>query len=1219
MNDIQKKAVFLYSVLLLCFVILSGTVHAQSNKGSIIGTTKDPNDAVVPNAKVTIANNATGETRETTSSEDGDFSFANLEPGNYKITVEATGLRTLVLSSVTVETNSRVPVDAKFTEVSGVDNSVVTITDDSAPLVESETSVRGDVITGREVTDLPLGQRNFTVLAGLSPGVTRPTGSSFGLLGGGNEARQPNFPSAETARFRESGGSAISANGARVTQNEFLLDGVDNNEAQFRQIAIFPNPDGIAEFKIETSVPRAELGRAGGAIISTTLKSGGNDFHGSAFEFYQGRFLSAAAADFDKFNNPVNRPGGQRSVPNYISHNFGGTIGGPVYLPRFGDGVPALYDGRNRTFFFFSYGGQRGFVPAVETDSIVNTIPVPTARQRLGDFSELLRPGTAQRYRLANGTIVTAPVGTIFDPNGVPIPGNDLRNCTTCGAFSNFGRNFVNAFPFPTINRIGENYTVNRLVRPVQDGYDVRLDHQLFEGNNLFFRFSNLDQERTVDNFFPLGSSPTGNDLPAGPSAGTIVGNSRAAVLGDTQTFGTNIVNDFRFGYTRVQIGILNTGVFGTGGFNPNVSAALGARNINTDPNSSGIVLLGIVDQIGGGDRAVEFTGDGGPFLFKSNNFNLSDSVTVVKGNSIFKFGFDGRLRQNTNIDGGRNGGIKGNVQYGTSSRLTSLTEPPDNSGFANFAYNGIGPNDTGSALANFLLGYTPGVVSRGTPGTDALLETKEVAFFVQDDWKATQNLTLNLGLRYDLFTAPTERFDRISNYNIQTGNLDFAGDNNRDLAKNDLNNFGPRIGFAYSIGENKSVVLRGGYGIVYSVDASGIPSLNTNPGNGGGNYNCNPITNPAGCPAGVIGRNLYDRGLPSVNSFFAPRGSSSLSPTGGTIIYNDPNRKDARFQQYNLTLQYGFWNNWLAEAAYVGSTGNNLLIVQNIGNGNDRGAPGSREVTNIGNVIASRYNGDFSYNAFQSKIERRFTDGFSLISSYTFAKAIDNTPGGFCLSGGGQRNCGPDNPLRLELDRALSDTDIRHRVTFASVYDIPIGKKRRFLSDLPTALDYVIGGWQINNIVTLQSGPVYDVTANGGRVDIIGDPTPTAQQRAQGIQLNRAAFRESTTLVFAADRTNTNCFTDGRLNGNCPVFGNLGRNTFRGDFQEYWDAGLFKNLPIGFINEQAALQLRISVFNVLNHVNRGRPNGDFNSDSFGKDNTEQRRRQLEFGLRLVF
>ena len=256
--------------------------------------------------------------------------------------------------------------------------------------------------------------------------------------------------------------------------------------------------------------------------------------------------------------------------------------------------------------------------------------------------------------------------------------------------------------------------------------------------------------------------------------------------------------------------------------------------------------------------------------------------------------------------------------------------------------------------------------------------------------------------------------------------------------------------------------------------------------------------------------------------------------------------------------------------------------------------------------VIASRYSGEFSYNALQSKLEKRLSDGLSILSSYTFAKAIDNTPGGFCLSGGGQRNCGPDNPLRLDLDKGLSDTDIKHRFTLASVYDLPFGNNRKYLNNIPGVLDFFIGGWQMNNIVILQSGPVYDVTVNGGRVDLIGDPTPTAAQRAQGIQLNRAAFRAAITPVFANDPTG-------------PKFGSLGRNVFRGDFQEYWDAGFFKNFRLGFINEQAEIQFRTSIFNVLNHVNRGRPNGDLNSDSFGKDQNEQRRRQLEFGLRFVF
>ena len=392
---------------------------------------------------------------------------------------------------------------------------------------------------------------------------------------------------------------------------------------------------------------------------------------------------------------------------------------------------------------------------------------MPTARMRVGDFGELLQPGTTRRYDLARGGTVTAPNGTIFAPNGTPIPGNDLRNCPSCGPFSPFALNYVNAFPLPNLPGAGRNFETNRKEGANVDSYDIRIDHRITDSNSLFGRYSKSDTARARDNFFPLGTSPNGNDLPAGPSAGDEFGDSKGFTLGDTHIFSPTVVNDARFGYTRVQIGIFNTGVNGTGGFSPTVSANLGAPNINISPNTSGIVLVGIVDGLTGEDRATEFTGDGGPFYFLSNNFHVADAVTVVKGNSTYKFGGDYRIRQNSNYDGGRNGGTKGNYQYGTT-----------NSGFVSGNYNGIGPNDTGSSLANFLLGYRPGFVGRGDPGGPYYQSSKEMAFFVQDDWKVNPDLTLNLGLRYDIFTAPTERFDLQSNFVPATRTIQMAGEN---------------------------------------------------------------------------------------------------------------------------------------------------------------------------------------------------------------------------------------------------------------------------------------------------------------------------------------------------------------------------------------------------------------------------------------------------------
>src|SRR6185369_4692777 len=811
------------------------------------------------------------------------------------------------------------------------------------------------------------------------------------------------------------------------------------------------------------------------------------------------------------------------------------------------------------------------------------------------------RPGINRTFPLANGGSVDAPFGTIFAPNGTPIPGNDLRNCASCGPFSQFALKYINAFPLPDLPGPARNFTTNRKEHANVDSYDIRIDHRITQANTIFGRYSKSDTARQRDNFFPLGSSPNNNDLPAGPSAGDEFGDSKGFTLGDTHVFSPTVVNDARFGVTRVQIGIFNTGVLGTGGFSPTVSAELGAPNINISPNTSGIVLVGIVDELTGTDRATEFTGDGGPFYFLSNNFHAADAVTVVKGNSTFKFGGDYRIRQNSNYDGGRNNGTKGNYQYGTTG-----------SGFVAPRYNGIGPNDTGSALANFLLGYQPGFIGRGDPGGPYFQSSKEMAFFVQDDWKVNTDLTLNLGLRYDIFTAPTERFDRQSNFDPATRTIQMAGENapgGRDLANTDKNNFGPRIGFAYSgFKSDKTLVVRGGYGLLYAVDVSAAQPLTSNPGTGAGSYACTPITNPGGCPAVFQHRNPFDNGVPTAPFTVAAPGTSFPAPTsGGLILFNDPNRKDEMYHEYNLTGQWEFRRNWLAEAAYVGSLGRNLLVLSNIGTGNDEGGPGSREVLGIGPITTTRYTGSSSYNALQTKLEKRFVKGLSLLASYTWAHAIDDSPGGICSNGASARDCGPDDPTRPELDRGSADTDVRHRFTFSDVWDLPIGRGRRYGADMNKGLDAAIGGWEFNNIVTWQSGPVFNVTCNGGRVDLLGDPNPTQAQEDQGLQLNRAAFRCAQTRIFPSDTSS-------------PHIGTLGRNVFRGRPQFYWDASFFKNFPITAISEAFNVQFRFSAYNVLNRVNRSAPNGDINNaGDFGRDINEQRRRQMEFSLKLIF
>ncbi len=1191
--------------LFLAIAILSlGTMaSAQSNKGTIVGTVKDPNGALVSGAKITVINTGTADTREATSDADGTYTVPNLDPGQYRVSVDATGFQTVVFEDVNVETNARLPLNVNFSNIAGA-TAEVTISSASAPLVESESSVRGDIITGREVTELPLPQRNYTLLAALSPGVTRP--ALGGIGGGGNFETGGPSKGTESTRFRESGGSIISANGARVTNNNFSLDGVDNNETQFGQIAIFPSPDSISEFKVETSVAPADTGRAGGAIISTTFKSGTNDVHGSAYEYYQGRIAGAL-------------PVYNKNPPNFNVHNFGGTVGGPIFLPRPGEGGSAIWDGRNKSFFFFSFNGQRNRTPAFGGPE--DPVTVPTLRMRAGDFSEILKPAEPFTFNTVRGP-VTAPQGTIFDRFGFPFPGNVIpANLFAPAAF-----NVLNGYPVPTTSGLIRNYARNRKETADIDQYDIKIDHNITSSNHIFGRYSKATNERVRDNNFPLGSSPNGFDLPSGFGAGNEFGNTRQVALGDTHIFSPTVVNDARAGYSRFEIGIFNPGQAGTLGFDPNLASSLGISGVNTcGITCTGSILLGIIGT--NADRGdMEFIGDSSPFFFLSNNYYFGDTLTVVRGNQTYKFGGELRVRQNQPASASVS--AKGNWQYGTT-----------NGGFlsGNFGNLPIGPNDSGSSYANFLLGYSPAHIDRGIPGGPYLQSGKEISFYVQDDWKVNTDLTLNLGLRYDIFTPFTERFDRQLNFVVEQNALVRAGGGiPRGLRDTDKNNFGPRIGFAWSgFREDKTFVIRGGYGLLYSTDAGNIGAFAVDqPFNGGGSFSCNFTEyGTSTCPLVPAGFNM-NNGLPIPPERFITGPVFPISSITQNVSSINTNLKDAMYHQYNLTAQWEFRPSWLAEVAYVGNIGRNLQIDRNIGTDVTRG-PGSRQV----NLPFVNFTDDFgrsNYNALQSKLEKRFVKGLSILASYTWAHAIDNGPGRFSGNSNPARNLyGPQNPNNIGLERASSDIDVRHRFTLANVYDLPFGQGRRWGTNWSGWKNFFFGGLQWNNLITIQSGPAYTVVygEGGPRPNLVGDPTPTSEQRARRMQFNPAAFAPPSNPIFpgivctaAANSSFSGCF------------GSLGRNTFTGDRQEFWDMSFFKNFRV---NERFNIQGRIQIFNVANHVVRNVPerniepcfvNGVFDADTcntntqddrFGRhigiDTSAQRMRQFEWGLRLIW
>jgi hypothetical protein len=1202
MRTLRHPAQFI--LLSLMILALGVAATAQSNKGTIVGTVKDPNGALVKDARVTVIHVATAESRTATSDDNGTYTVTNLDPGKYQVTVDAPGFQSAVFEEVTVETNSRTPLDVNFTGVSGT-GGTVTVTAEGAPLVESESSVRGDLITGRQVTELPLPQRNFTLLAALSPGVTRP--ALGGIGGGGNFETGGPGKGTESTRFRESGGSIISANGARVTNNNFSLDGVDNNESQFGQIAIFPNPDAIAEFKIETSVPSADSGRAGGAIISTTFKSGTNSIHGTAFEYYQGRILGA-------------KPVYNKNPPNFNVHNYGGTVGGPIFLPRFGEGGRSIWDGRNKSFFFFSYNAQRSSTPAFGGPE--DPVTVPTVKMRNGDFSEILQPTVLHTYNTVRGPVV-APQGTIFDRNGFAFPGNIIPQAL----FSAPAFNVFNAYPLPTNSGLIRNYARNRKEKANISQYDIKIDHNLTSQNHLFGRYSKATNERIRDNNFPLGTSPNGLDLPSGFGAGNEFGNTRQVALGDTHVFSPTVVNDARAGYSRVEIGIFNPGQGGALGFSPDIASALGIPGVNVcGLTCTGSILLGVIGS--DADRGdLEFIGDASPFFFLSNNYYFGDTLTVVRGNKTLKFGGELRVRQNQPATA--NVAAKGQYQYGTT-----------NGGFlsGNFGNIPIGPNDSGSSYANFLLGNAPAHVDRAIPGGPYLQSGKEISFFVQDDWKVNSDLTLNLGLRYDIFTPFTERFDRQLNFVPASNALIRAGGGiPRGLRNTDKNNFGPRVGFAYSgFKADKTLVVRGGYGLLYTTDSRNTGAFAVDqPFNGGGSYSCDfRFFGTASCPLVPANFNIATP-LPVPPDLFLAGPSFPASSITQNVSAIDLNLKDELYHQYNLTLQWEFKPSWLAEAAFVGNLGRNLQIDRNIGTDLGRG-PGARLVPSLRFVNFTDDIGRSNYRALQTKLEKRFSRGLSILSGYTWSRSIDNGPGRFPgNSQPGRDLYGPNNPLNIDLERGSSDLEVPHRFTFANVYDLPFGRGRRYGNNWSKPVDFFIGGIQWNNVITIQSGPTYTVVygEGGPRPNLVSDPKPTADQRARRMQFNPAAFAPPSNPIFP-DVVCT-AAANSAFNG---CFGTLGRNTFRGDRQEFWDMSFFKNFRWG---ERFNIQTRVQIYNVANHVVRNVPardiepcftagvfdavkcNTNTTDDRFGRhigiDTSAQKMRQFEWGLRLIW
>jgi carboxypeptidase family protein len=1130
---------------LLCFT-LAQVAFGQADTARLQGTVMDAQGAAVSGATVKVTNTGTGFDQLATSNELGYYTATALPPGHYRVEVSQKGFKKLVRE---LDLQVAQVAVADFSLVLGDVTESVTV-EAGQPIIDAADSAIGEVVVGRQITELPLNGRNFTQLATLEANVTRGVPNANATGANGNT---------ETFRNGETGGAALAVNGLRPQANNFILDGIDNNETLVNSIVFFPPADVIEEFRVQTSVAPAQFGRAGGALVVASLKSGTNSWHGSAFEF--NRTTSLQAREF--FTGPPTAP--------YNRNQFGGTLGGPIF--------------KNKLFIFMDYQGLRKQIPAGN-----DVATVPTDKMRQGDFSELLCGTNCAATGLPN----KAPV-TIIDPStGLQFMGTGAQpNVIPANRLNSVALAYLNAFPEPNCtpttdsrcHTIEQNYHNSRHLIENWNDFDIRADYILNTSNSFFVRYSHGRADQT--------NTTRLTTLPSGFGSGTNFNHPDGASIGWTDAIAGNLVNEARVGFVRTIYGYVPPGN------GSDICTELGIVNCNTP-------LLGGIALIGGYNGEIEYTGDFGSYLVPQTGYNLNDSVSWTKGKHSFKFG--------------------GNV----IRRQLNLFRPLAGKGYFQIAGNGNSPccgpgaghTDTGYEVSDLLAGFVDGY-SHGTSFGMVGTRTWENGFYAQDDWRITPRLTLNLGLRYDVLTWPVEVEDRQANFNLATGAIDLANQNgaSRAFIDNDYNNFGPRIGFAYQLTSDGKTVVRGGYGIFYFIERGGISNqLAQNPPFGGQNSvsyaNGFRITlsgalacQPTCTQAQLISTNAAGP-LPSGD--FA--NLDLANPANVSVVSVLPSNVTPSVSQWNLQIQREVGRNSFVSLAYVGDRGKNLVRNYNFNQalyGFSPFLPGHNAFPSLGSVTVQDNSGNSTYHSLQTQYERRLTNGLQALASFAWSKTLDDSCGNLDV-------CSPQDPKNFNIEHGRSNIDQNYRFVLSSLYELPIGRGKRWGSNWSRPMDWVLGGWQINGIYTLQSGLPFSVCVDGSpassncivRADLVG-PLSVHPGRLSG-------YFDTSSFALPAQTTFVNPGNPAQSSKVFDAPGTSGRDILRGPGSSNLDLAIFKNLQL---TERYRLELRGQAYNLTNTPHFANPNANLSEGNFGNitSTVPFSFRQVELGVRLTF
>jgi hypothetical protein len=1115
---------------------------------------------MIPEAMVQLVNMDTSLAQSAVSDATGRFHFEALVRGSYKVTASASGFGAAA-QSLTLQVSQI--QELVFHLKPGTANEVITVTD-AAPIVDTATSSSGTVIEGAQVNQLPLNGRNFTQLALLAPGVTRG-GYGSAASGGGGQS--------ETWRYSDTGGAALAVNGLRAQANNYELDGLDNNDALVNTIVFFPPVEATEEFRVTTAVAPAEFGQAGGAIVQTSIKSGTDKFHGSAFFFDRDQIFDA---------NPNYSFGKTtQSKPSYRRQQFGGTLGGPL---------PFLH---HRLFIFGDYQGLRMVTPEGETWQ-----SVPTDLMRQGNFSELVTESTsAGGYSSVSPSPnvnvtgcskdTTQAMGTIYDPTTckpfqlVNVDGVQTPNVIPAGRLNQAAVNYFKAFPEPnnTNGSIGSNYFVNPQQIQHFNDFDVRMDWKATNADSFFVRYSYGQDIQIKQSLF--------TKLPAGYGSGYNPIHPRGEAVGYTHIFGPNVVNEFRYGHMYDFYGYVPPMD------NIPVSANLGIVNANRNS------LLGGGAAINGG--WVAYTGDGGAYTVPQSANQFVDQLSWTKGSHTFKFGTSIQKRQ---------------VKFFQGQNAKGYF------GFDSGDFTGFSAADM---MAAFVNDYSIGVSS-----SYFVTNNWQTGYFAQDDWKVTPRLTLNLGVRYDLYTFPSAEHNYQSDFILDPSSpyymqLVQAGTNglSSSIVKTNYGNFAPRVGFAYNLFGDGKTSLRGGYGIYYFLDRGGVGNqLSNNPDfNGSASYSDLPAQ--GGYRINFTGQGAAcDGNFASCDESIAnATGALPLPTFGQTVNRANPvnvnlisvptKMRTSMIQQWNLQLQRQLTSSISLTAAYVGTTGQHLMtwVGPNAQVLNE--APNAKQYPNFNSIDEGIAEGSSNYNGLQVFLNSKMSHGVQFTTAYTWSHALSNSEGAFGTGSntyfvyptagftGAMPTVGesPTTTISLKDNYGNSDQDDRQVFTFSALAQLPFGRGHLFASHVSKPVDYLIGGWQLNTITSLSSGQPFSITTGEYYFDGGDGGTPSLVSASLTNFANRSGKTHYTKSLHAW--FDTSVYTHPAVinpNGQQSTFiapGNMHRNDIVGPAYRNMDLSLFKSIPLF---EGISGEFRAEAFNVTNTPKFTNPSGNLDS-----------------------